>query len=126
MMAVRKSNVSKKIVVQAIIDKVENDQKDVTIQTGVIEGYPKPEKITDGNDENKSYIPDVVLLSDDHTELYEVELENEFELDKWKIFSSFTAGQEGHFNIVTPEESLPRVRETLKSNNIDAKIIYFT
>lgn len=121
-----KSNVSKKLVVQAIIDKVENEQQDVTIKTGVVEGYQTPEKISDGNDEKKSYIPDVVLLSGDQTELYEVELDNEFELDKWRIFSHYTDVQDGNFNIVAPEESLPRVRETLKTNNINAKIIYFT
>jgi len=125
-MADKKNNVSKKIVVQAIIDKVENEQQDVTIKTGVVEGYPTPEKITDGSDEKKGYTPDVVLQSGEQTELYEVELENEYELDKWKVFSHFTTDQDGNFNIVAPEESLPKVRETLKSNNINAKIIYFT
>ncbi len=117
--------INKKVVVQAIIDKIENEHEDFEIKTGIVEGYGKPEKIIRKGNQDKGYVPDVVLESDRITELYEVELDDDFELEKWKLFSLYTSKLKGNFNIVTPEEFLPQVRSVLNSENINARIIYF-
>ncbi|HER10050.1 MAG TPA: hypothetical protein ENO20_14190 [Bacteroides sp.] len=122
----KKHVINKKVVVQAIIDKIENEHDDFEIKTGIVEGYGRPEKIIRKGDQGKGYVPDVILESDQRTELFEVELDDDFELDKWKLFSLYTTKMKGNFNIVTPEAILPQVREVLNSENINAKIIYFS
>ena len=118
--------VSKKIVVQAIIEKVESEFNDVEIRTSVVEGYERPETISAKGDSDKGYIPDVMLTSSEGTEIYEVEMDKQYEVDKWKLFSLYSSKNNGELNIVTPEEKLPELRTMLNDNDIKAKIIYFT
>jgi hypothetical protein len=122
----KKHIINKKIVVQAIIDKIENENDDFEIKTGIVEGYNRPEKIIRKGDQEKGYVPDVMMQNDRKTELFEVELDEDFELDKWKLFSLYSTKLKGNFNIVAPEEILPKVREVLHSEHINARIIYFS
>jgi hypothetical protein len=120
----KKAEVSKKIVAQAIIDKITNEKKPREIKTNLIQGYENPEKITI-KDEKEGYIPDVKAEMTDYTELYEIELDRDYEIDKWLLFSKHLKKSKGYFYIVTPEENLVAVRDLLKTNAIDAKILYF-
>ena len=118
--------ISKNLVVKAIIEKAENDYNDVEIKTSLVEGYEKPEKIVIKGNEENGYTPDVLLRSEKNTDLYEVELDENYKLDKWRLFSLYSNKQKGNFNIVAPENNLHHLKEALKENQINAKIIYFT
>ncbi len=120
--------VNKKIVVQAIIEKAENDGNDIQIMTSIVEGYDRPDRIAIKGEQKRGYTPDVILKRNNTTDLYEVELgkDKDYELDKWRLFSLYSHKQKGNFNIVIPEDSLPRLRELLKENQIKAKILYFS
>jgi hypothetical protein len=120
----KKAEVSKKIVAQAIIDKIKDEKKPKEIRTNIVQGYDDPEKITI-KDKKKGYVPDVKAEMTDHTELYEIELEDDYEIDKWLSFSKHLKKSKGYFYIVTPEENLKMVRDLLKAHKIDAKILYF-
>ena len=74
----------------------------------------------------KDFTPDVVFSNEDKTELFEIELDKEIKLKKWRLFSLFSKMENGNLNIVTHEEYLPHFREILKANHINnAKLIYF-
>ena len=120
--------IDKKIVVQAIIEKAEKDDSDVQIMTNIVDGYERPDRIVVKGEQQRGYTPDVILKKNDTTDLYEVELgkDKEYELDKWRLFSLYSHKQKGNFNIVIPEDNLPRMRELLKENQIKAKILYFS
>ncbi|MEA1896909.1 MAG: hypothetical protein U9N53_04520 [Bacteroidota bacterium] len=118
--------ISKNHVVKAIIEKAKNDYDDVEIRTSLVEGYEKPGKIIIKGNEEKGYTPDVLLRSENATDLYEVELDENYKLDKWRIFSLYSIKQKGDFNIVAPENNLHHLKEALKENQIHAKILYFT
>lgn len=120
----KKAEVSKKVVVQAIIDKIKDEKKPKEIKTNIVQGYEDPEKIT-LKDKEEGYVPDLKAEMKDHTELYEIELSDDYEIDKWLSFSKHLKKSKGFFYIVTPEENLKTVRDLLKTNNIDAKILYF-
>jgi len=123
---VTNQNVSKELVVQAIIDTIEKEHENPDISALYVEGYKNPDKIITKGNEDKGYTPDVVYSNKDLTELYEIELDKKVELNKWRLFSLFTKKQKGHLNIVTREQYLPYFRELLKTNNINnAKLIYF-
>ncbi len=120
--------VDKKVVVQAIIEKAEKEFQDALIMTSLVEGYQKPDRIAVKGGKMRQYTPDVLLKRDKAVDLYSVELgkKNDYELDKWRVFSLYIKKQKGSFNIVIPEDNLPRLRELLSSNHISARILYFS
>jgi len=123
---VANQNVNKEIVVQAIIETIEKNHENPDIKALYVKGFESPNKIITKGNEDKGYTPDVMYSEDDITELYEIELDKQVELRKWKLFSLFTKKQKGHLNIVTHQGNLPHFRELLKTNNIkNAKLIYF-
>ncbi len=117
--------VSKQIVVQAIIEKVEKEFDNVEIRTSVVEGYERPETISEKGNREEGFTPDVMLTSPEGTEIYEVEMDQNYQVEKWRLFSLYSGKKNGDLNIVTPEEQLPELRDVLNKNDIKAKIIYF-
>ncbi len=119
-------NISKELVVQAIIETIEKNHEDPEIKALYVKGYESPSKIITKGNEDRGYVPDVMYSDDGITELYEVELDKKVEMRKWKLFSLFTKKQKGHLNIVTHQGNLPHFRQLLKTNNIkNVKLIYF-
>jgi len=120
-------NGKKKLVVQALIEKIEGEEKPTDIKTQVVEGYKKPERITLKDSDLAGYIPDVISESSGWTNLYEIELdENNYILEKWRLFSLYCKKAKGIFSIITPKDKLERVKDMLNSHRIHAKLIYFT
>lgn len=123
---VTNQNISKELVVQAIIETIEKNHENPDIKALYVKGFEAPNKIITKGNEDKGYVPDVMYSDDDITELYEIELDKKVEMRKWKLFSLFTKKQKGHLNIVTHQGNLPHFRQLLKTNNIkNAKLIYF-
>jgi hypothetical protein len=123
----KEENGRKKIVVQALIDKIETEDKSREIKTQVVEGYKKPEKITIKDSDRKGYTPDLISEASNRTDLYEVELdEHNYVPEKWRLFSLYSKKTKGNFSIVTPKDNLEQIKNMLRSNQINAKLIYFT
>jgi hypothetical protein len=118
--------VSKEHIIQAIIEKYTKDYDQVNFQTALLQGYEKPGKIILKGNNSEGYTPDVVMEGPDRLEIFEVEMGKQYFPEKWRLFSLFSNKQKGNFNIVTPEEQLPQMREFLNINKIDAKILYFS
>lgn len=96
-----KRKISKELVVQAIIDKIEKEQENPEIRTLYVKGYKAPNKIITKGNEEKGFTPDVVFSNEDRTELYEIELDEKIKLNKWRLFSLFSKKENGNLNIVT-------------------------
>ena len=118
--------VSKKDIAEAIIQKVEEENNDVMIMTSMIEGYERPEVIMSKEKQAAGYSPDVMLRNDDIIELYEIDLDLDFKLDKWMLFSNFTSSDKRTFSIVTPEDNVTPLKAFLKENDIEARILFFS
>jgi hypothetical protein len=118
--------VSKKDIAEAIIQKVEEENDDVLIMTSMVKGYKRPEMIMSKEDQAAGYMPDVMLRTDDIIELYEIDLEQDFKLEKWMLFSHFTSNEKRTFSIVTPEDNVTPLKTFLNENDIEARILFFT
>lgn len=116
----------KEAVVEAIIEKYDKVKDDVKIQTHIIPGYEGTGKIKLKGDNSRGYIPDVVVQRKDAIEFFEVELDDQYKLEKWSLLSLYSNKQKGSLNIVIPEEHLSQLRAFLENNNIKAKVFYFT
>jgi len=112
-------------VVKVLIDKIKNEDDGAEIRTKILDGYEKPDKVVIKSGQ-KGYIPDVVSITEDRQDLYEVELdENDYKLDKWKLFSLYTKKTHGSFNIIIPKNRLDLIKDVLDLNKINANILYF-
>lgn len=119
--------VYKKYIVQAIIKKIEEQNRDTRVKTNLVEGYNRPERILKKSNNDEGYIPDVISEKDGRKDLYEVELsEQEYILEKWRLFSMYSMKAKGSFNLVVPEEQLENIKNLLKENKISARIIYYS
>lgn len=117
--------ISKKNVAQAIIQKAEEDYDNVKIMTSMLEGFDRPDKIMNKDQEKGGFSPDVMLRSNEVTELYEIDLVQDFKPEKWKLFSRFSDDDKRSFSIVTHEEHVNPLRDFLSQNAIEARILYF-
>lgn len=123
----KEDNSTKKIVVQAIIDKINKEGQVNEIKTEIVEGYKQPEIVAKKNSDEAGYMPDVIAVHPGGNDLYEVELDaDHFILEKWRLFSLYSMKSNGSFSIVTPKDNLEQVRNLLKSNQIHARLIYFS
>jgi len=118
--------VSKKDIAEAIIQKVEEENDNVRIMTSMVEGYERPEMIKGKEKQAAGYTPDVMLRNDDIIELYEIDLDQDFKLEKWMLFSHFTRSEKRSFSIVTPEDNVTPLKTFLNENDIEARIVYFS
>ena len=118
---------NRKLVVQALITRIEDKNKESEIRTSLVEGYKKPVKIVEEGENRKGYVPDITSKADDQIDLYEIELDPEKDglVDKWRLFSIYTDETQGNLNIVTPKNKLDQIKGLLKENQIRARIIYF-
>jgi hypothetical protein len=124
-MSMQTKEVNKKLVVQAIIEKIEDESENAEIRTSLVQGYEVPGKIIPKGQQEKGYYPDLISHQGRKTELYEIELTPESNLEKWRIFSLFSKKEHGTLHLVIPEVHLPFFRAQLTTHNIHAKLIYF-
>ncbi len=117
---------SKQAVAQAIINRIEENDKPVTIETGLFKNYNSPNKITQ-KDNGEGYTPDIkVRLKDNTTNFYEIVLKNEYNIEKWRILSSYAKDNNGKLILIVPDSLLDNLKKTLKDNNLkNIHIIYF-
>ena len=119
------SGISKKMIAEVIIDKLIQEGKSNQIRTSYVKDYLPPEKIqVQGKDE--TYVPDVkVLYDNDEANLYEIQLDDNIQTDKWKILSTYANKQNGNLYVVAPDWLRNQIKKELIDNEIHAKIIYF-
>jgi hypothetical protein len=117
----------KKIVAQALIQKIETDNTDSQIRTHIVEGYRKPERIVLKDTMQEGFVPDVMAETTGKKDLYEIELnEHQYTLEKWRLFSLYCKKSKGSFSIITPKEKLDHIKNLLDVNQIHARLIYYT
>ena len=117
------SGISKKMIAEVIIDKLIQEGKSNQIRTSYVKDYLPPEKIqVQGKDE--TYVPDVKVLYDE-ANLYEIQLDDNIQTDKWKILSTYANKQNGNLYVVAPDWLRNQIKKELIDNEIHAKIIYF-
>jgi len=112
------------MTVDSRIRSIEKQHGDADIKALDMQGYQSPETIVIKGKNQNGFTPDVMFRNDDRTELFEVELNEEVELGKLRLFSLFSKKEKGQLHIVTPKKNLSRFRTLLNSNKISAKLIY--
>lgn len=120
-------NYSKKIIAQAVINKIEETSSPDDIKTKYLEEYSTPQVIELKYEKEKAEMlyPDIIAEYSNRTNLYEIELDEEINSQKWKFMSHYATQNNGNFHIIIPDFMRDRVKRSLKENGINAALLYF-
>ncbi len=114
----------KSMILQVMIQDIEKKRNPMEIKTDHLKNYSSPEKLTlKGTEE--IHKPDMVVVYDKETHLYEVELDRKMETEKWKLYSLYASNNHGNFYLIVPDWLRDPVKDRLKEENINAGLIYF-
>ena len=95
---------NKETVVQAVITKINKNNRK-TIRTKHLKNFEGPEKISD-QEGLHNYVPDISVEYKGSLILFEIELNNKFNIHKWKSISEYVAQNNGKLTLVFPERML--------------------
>jgi hypothetical protein len=114
----------KSTILRVMIQDIEKKKHPMEIKTDHLKNYNSPEKLTlKGRQE--IHKPDMVVVFDKETHLYEVELDKKMKPDKWKLYSLYARKNHGNLYLIVPDWLRDPVKERLKEENINAGLIYF-
>ena len=118
-----KSGINKEVIAKAVIKSI-NTQNPVKIETRFLKDYDPPDKIV-YKSSREGYNPDIMVFFEDATYIYEIELDDNCETNKWQLFSLYTKKNKGRFYLIVPDWMILSVKATLKNKKIDASILHF-
>ena len=116
-------NVDKKNVVKSLVNRIKKANP-VKIETAFLTDYTPPEKIKYEGIKD-SYTPTVLAIFKNHSDVYEVELNDNFAAQKYRLLTSYAKMKNGDFHLVIPSKYLNSAKSYFNENNIHAKIIHF-
>ncbi|MFO7924528.1 MAG: hypothetical protein R6U58_12635 [Bacteroidales bacterium] len=118
------NNIDKVLVTRAVISKIKEESDSAQIKARDLKEYDTPSAvITDQKDDG--FNPDIVVYDNDVINLYEIELDEDTDKDKWKVLSLYANKHGGHLYLVVPDNIRDEVKKELKMAKINAGLIYF-
>ena len=117
--------IKKEVIASAMIDNLVEEKHPKEIKTPYLEKFKTPAgiRIKDGN---RTYVPDITARFEHGSNLYAIELKNEFKPEKWRLFSIHAKKHNGNFYLIVPEWLKESVKEELQNQHISAGIIFFS
>ena len=120
-------NYSKRVIAQAVIQKIEDTREPNEIKTKYLKGYPAPGviKLKDEKEHVEMLYPDIIAEYENETHLYEIELDEEIHSQKWKFMSLYANRKNGNLYLVIPDFMRNKVKKSLDDNKINAAVLFF-
>jgi len=120
-----RSSITKEQVAQAVITQLERNYNDVTVETSLFENYKTPDKVV-WKSNNVGYHPDIkIITTKGTTKLFEIELDNRINQEKWRLLSLYAKMKKGDFTVVIPEYMISRVETIIAEKNFKSiKLMY--
>ncbi len=112
-----RSSLTKEQVAQAVIAQMEEYNDGLKVETKLFENYKSPDKVI-WKSNDLGFWPDIKMVEKDGTlKLYEIELEDKINADKWRLFSMYAKMQKGEFTVIVPEYMIGRVETIFTERN---------
>lgn len=120
-------NYSKRVIAQAVVQRIEDTREPNEIKTKYLKGYPSPNiiKLKDDKENVEMLYPDIIAEYENETHLYEIELDEEINHQKWKFMSLYANEKNGNLYLIIPDFMRNKVKQSLNDNQINAAILYF-
>jgi len=117
-------SIDKTMVTRAVIIKIQDDRDPEIIKATHIKGYDDPEPIYIKGDD-KGYKPDIVAVNNDEINVYEIELNDQMPVEKWRLFSAYARKHNGNLFLVVPDYLKESIKNEIKEKKIPSGLIYF-
>lgn len=116
--------IDKAAIIRAVITTIESENKPQLFKTRYFKNYGTPPKIKLSN-RKREFIPDLVVHYDELVNLYEIELEDNIDIEKWRQMALYAKKFNGHLFLVVPDFLCEKVKNVIKSSAINMGLIYF-
>ena len=110
------------LIIDTLIQKVKLEEGVVKIRSRFGKEYERPDRIRIKG-KKKQFTPDLVIESGNRTDLYIVEQEAKFDVEKWRLLSLYTSKLHGDLYILAPRDYEVFITRKLEENKISARII---
>jgi hypothetical protein len=118
--------IDKTKVTKAVITKIRNDWNPEMIKAKHVKGFNDPETIYIKGDKNeRGYKPDIVALNENQTNIYEIELNRQMPVTKWRLFSNYARENNGNLYIIVPDYLKEDIKKEIQNKDIYSGLIYF-
>lgn len=111
-------SVTKEQIAMAVIKHIKKSQNAIEVKTGLISSYKNPSKVI-WKSNHSGYTPDIKTISaQGSSDIYEIEIANDYNVDKWQLFSLYVKKTHGNLIIVVPESRVTRISEKIRKKNL--------
>ncbi len=117
-------NIDKVLVVRAVISTIKEGKAPDKIEAKDLQDYESPARIS-FKGHNDGLVPDVAVYRNEEVDLYEVELDENIDVDKWRLMSLYARKYKGNLFLVVPDFLREKVKNELKNNSVNAGLLYF-
>ncbi|AHW62049.1 hypothetical protein SAMN05444285_12453 [Draconibacterium orientale] len=112
------TSLTKKQVAKSIVPQLEEQAYEMSLQTGLLKNYSPSSPITTQTEDN-GFIPDIITTEKNgETNIYEIQLNNNINTEKWSFFAHFTKERHGKLHIIVPEPNLSAAEKVIVENDI--------
>ena len=112
------TSLTKKQVAKSIVPQLEEQAYEMSLQTGLLKNYIPSSPITTQTKDN-GFIPDIITTEKNgETNIYEIQLTNNIDTEKWNFFAQFTKERHGKLHIIVPEPNLSAAEKVIVENDI--------
>ncbi len=120
----KNKDIDKAAIIRAVITTIESEKEPQLFETRYTGKYGTPEKIK-LKDGNREFIPDLAVHYDAQVDLYEIELEDKIDVEKWRQMALYAKNLKGHLFLVVPDYLCEKVKNKIKTSEINMGLIYF-
>ncbi|WP_319226552.1 hypothetical protein [Draconibacterium orientale] len=119
------TSLTKKQVAKSIVPQLEEQAYEMSLQTGLLKNYSPSSPITTQTEDN-GFIPDIITTEKNgETNIYEIQLNNNINTEKWSFFAHFTKERHGKLHIIVPEPNLSAAEKVIVENDIcNVRLMY--
>lgn len=119
------TSLTKQQVAKSIISQLEEQSYELSVQTHLLKNYMPSSPITTQSC-YYGFSPDILTTEKNgETNIYEIQLNNKIDAERWRIFSLYTKVRCGQLHIIVPEPNLSAAEETIIEHDIrNIKLMY--
>lgn len=112
------TSLTKRQVAKSIVPQLEEQAYEMSLQTGLLKNYVPSSPITTQTADN-GFIPDIITTEKNgETNIYEIQLNNNINTERWNVFAHFTKERHGNLHIIVPEPNLSAAEQVIIENDI--------
>ncbi|MFB6342227.1 hypothetical protein ACE01N_06670 [Saccharicrinis sp. FJH2] len=119
------ANLDKESITKVVLKEVTRQNRGAEIHAKHTRDLPNPARLAWKNKE-ENYMPDIIVRNGKNgMSIYEIELTDEFDIDKWRLYSMYARRSNGKLHLVLPRWLSTRAKEKIDECNLKNILVEF-